>query len=133
MFLTFANVLPFGLSSTNSYGWILVQIVVGILVRTLVVNLERILVDTALPSPNLPNQSCILELCPVYYVLLLLLLLLLLRCLVNYNYNTTTTTTLSCQMLPPPTVQAAASQAINTRLAMRAPSQQNQLSEAAIS
>ena len=63
MFLTFANVPPFGLASTNSYGWILVVI----LVRILVENLERILVDTALPSPNSPNQSCILELCPVYY------------------------------------------------------------------
>ena len=52
MFLTFANVPPLGLASTNSYGWIFVWIVVGILVRILVENLERILVDTALPSPN---------------------------------------------------------------------------------
>lgn len=72
--------------------------------------------------PTRSNQSCILERCPVYY---------------NYTTTTatspTTSTTLSCQKLPPPTVQASASQAINTRLAMRACSQQNQLSEAAIS
>ena len=68
MFLTFANVLPFGLASTNSYGWILVSIVVGILLRILVENLERILVDTALPSPNSPQPelhlgalSCLLQ------------------------------------------------------------------------
>ena len=51
------------------YGWILVSIVVGILVRILAENLERILVDTALPSPNSPQPelhlgalSCLLQL-----------------------------------------------------------------------
>ena len=43
----------FGLASTNSYGWILVVILVQILVE----NLERILVDTALPSPNSPQPE----------------------------------------------------------------------------
>ena len=51
------------------YGRIRVSIVVGILVRILVENLERILVDTALPSSNSPQPeqhlgalSCLLQL-----------------------------------------------------------------------
>ena len=75
------------------YGRIRVSIVVGILVRILAEDLERILVDTALPSPNSPQPelhlgalSCLILQLQYYYfyyfvlsttttVLLLLLLL----------------------------------------------------------
>ena len=56
------------------YGRIRVSIVVGILVRILAEDLERILVDTALPSPNSPQPelhlgalSCLILQLQYYY------------------------------------------------------------------